>query len=117
MSRAATLLTSLAGLVVAAGALSGCVTTTAPQAELPLPTPPVTPTPTYATELPEWARDATPWLIYPDGFECGGTEGRPNDFRALIGEPGPVLPEGVEYYDPAKHDCVIVVPVGVSCTG
>jgi hypothetical protein len=62
-------------------------------------------------------RESTPWLIYPDGFECGGTEGCPNDYRALIGEPGPVLPEGVEYYDPAKHDCVVVAPLGVDCTG
>ena len=56
------------------------------------------------TVLPEWARTGTTWLIYPDGFECVGTEGCPNDFRRLIGEPGDVLPEGVEYYDPAKHD-------------
>lgn len=74
-----------------------------------------TPTHVYPTELPEWAQGQQVWLIYPDGFQCGGTEGCPNDYRALIGEPGPVLPEGVEYYDPAKHDCTVVAPLGVDC--
>lgn len=57
-----------------------------------------------APELPEWARSSGPWIIYPDGFQCQGTEGCPNDYRSLIGEPGDVLPANVEYYDPAKHD-------------
>lgn len=56
------------------------------------------------TELPAWAQESRPWIIYPEGFRCQGTEGCPNDFRALIGEPGDVLPDGVEYYDPAKND-------------
>ncbi|MDR7111034.1 hypothetical protein J2X03_000898 [Microbacterium trichothecenolyticum] len=55
------------------------------------------------SDLPEWAKGTT-WLIYPDGFECEGTEGCGNDYVAIFGEPGDVLPEGVEYYDPAKHD-------------
>lgn len=55
-------------------------------------------------ELPEWAKASGPWIIYPDGFECQGTEGCPNNFRSLIGEPGDVLPMNVYYYDPAKHD-------------
>ncbi len=63
----------------------------------PTATPPI-------TELPAWAQESRPWIIYPEGFRCQGTEGCPNDFRALIGEPGDVLPADVEYYDPAKHD-------------
>ena len=35
-------------------------------------------TPTYLTELPDWAKEGNPvWLVYPDGFECVGTEGCP----------------------------------------
>lgn len=74
----------------------------------------MTPTPTVAipsptgtppiTELPAWAKEARPWIIYPKGFRCQGSEGCPNDFRAAFGEPGDVLPAGVEYYDPAKFD-------------
>ena len=64
---------------------------------------PITPD-TPLTELPEWAQTGTVWLIYPDGLQCEGTEGCPNDYRAAFGQPGDVLPEGVEYYDPAKHD-------------
>lgn len=60
-------------------------------------------------ELPEWALETVPWLIYPDGFKCTGTEGCPNDYRAVFGEPGDVLPEHVEYYDPAVHDWVFPV--------
>ncbi|MFB7892611.1 hypothetical protein ACFC1I_10465 [Microbacterium sp. NPDC056044] len=55
------------------------------------------------TELPAWARGTT-WLIYPEGFRCSGTEGCGNDYVATFGEPGGVLPDGVEYYDPATHD-------------
>ena len=58
------------------------------------------------TELPQWALQSAPWLIYPEGFKCAGTEGCPNDYRAIFGEPGDVLPEHVEYYDPAVHDWV-----------
>lgn len=115
MRRAATLTTTLAALLLATGALAGCADTTAPQAAPPWPTPAPTPLQEYPPELPEWAQGHQVWLIYPDGFECGGTEGCPNDYRALIGEPGPVLPDGVEYYDPAKHDCVVVAPAGVDC--
>lgn len=111
---------TLAALVLVAGALAGCTDPDAPQAASPSPSPSLTisatPPAASPTELPEWARGTT-WLIYPVGFECGGTEGCPNDYRALIGEPGPVLPEGVEYYDPAKHDCKMVAPLGVDCFG
>lgn len=65
------------------------------------------PTPTATppiTELPAWAQESRPWIIYPEGFRCQGTEGCPNSFRSAFGEPGDVLPDGVEYYDPAKHD-------------
>jgi hypothetical protein len=117
MRRQARLTTTLAALVLATSALAGCADSTEAQAVPPSPTPSATPAPAYVTELPEWALASSPWLIYPDGFECYGTEGCPNDFRALIGEPGPVLPDGVEYYDPAKHDCVVVRPLGVSCAG
>ncbi len=55
-------------------------------------------------ELPDWAEGSGPWIIYPDGFECQGTEGCPNDYRSLIGEPGDVLPRNVYYYDAATHD-------------
>jgi hypothetical protein len=117
MVRAVNLTTALVAILLGATALAGCTATIAPQTE-PSQTPTVraTPTPTYLTELPEWAQGTT-WLIYPDGMKCFGTEGCPNDYRALIGEPGPVLPDGVEYYDPAKHDCVLVRPLGVNCSG
>lgn len=55
-------------------------------------------------ELPQWAKQTSPWIIYPDGFQCQGTEGCPNNFRSAVGEPGEVLPAGVFYYDPAVHD-------------
>lgn len=119
MPRTVKLSAALAGLVLAATALAGCAATaTAPQAADPSPkrTASATPTltPTYLTELPEWAKGTT-WLIYPDGFECWGTEGCPNSYRSSFGEPGPVLPEWVEYYDPAKHDCKLVQPADVTC--
>jgi hypothetical protein len=67
-------------------------------------TPAVDPPPTEPlTQLPEWALVSVPWIVYPEGFECFGTEGCPNDYRAAFGEPGEVLPVGVEYYDPAWH--------------
>ncbi|WP_298860784.1 hypothetical protein [Microbacterium sp.] len=115
MPSTAKLAPALAALALAGMALAGCTTTTtAPQAAPPA-TVAATPTPTYLTELPAWAKDSGPWLIYPDGMKCYGTEGCPNDYRALIGEPGPVLPDGVEYYDPAKHDCKAVQPADVDC--
>lgn len=117
MSRATKLAVIFSVLALSSGMFAGCTNGDALQAG-PSQTLTVraTPTPTYLTELPEWARDTT-WLIYPDGMKCYGTEGCPNDYRKLIGEPGPVLPDGVEYYDPAKHDCVVVAPLGVNCTG
>jgi len=118
MSSTANLPATLAGLVLAATALVGCTaTTTGAQAADPAPKPTAsatpTPTPTYLTELPGWAEGT--WLVYPDGMECYGTEGCPNDYRAFFGEPGPVLPERVVYYDPAEHDCVLVQPADVTC--
>lgn len=115
MFRAATLSTIVAAAIVVACGLTACAGTTAFQTVPPSATPPASPTPTYLSELPEWARTSGPWLIYPDGFRCSGTEGCPNDYRALIGEPGPILPEGVEYYDPEKHDCVVLHPLGKTC--
>lgn len=117
MSRTHKLPATLAGLVLAATALVGCTATvTAPRAgdlsSKPIKSP--TPTPTHLTELPEWAKGTT-WIIYPDGMECWGTEGCGNDYRAFFGEPGPVLPEGVVYYDPVIHDCVLVQPADVTC--
>lgn len=106
MPRTAKLITTAAALVLAAMVLAGCTATTAQQAAEPTSTPTATatPTPAYLSELPAWALGTgMPWFIYPDGFECSGTEGCPNDYRAFFGEPGPVLPEGVEYYDPAIH--------------
>src|SRR5690606_35587944 len=83
-------------VVLAATALAGCATAT-PQTVDPAAEPVVsaTPTPSFLTELPEWAKE-THWLIYPEDFECSGTEGCPNDYRFSFGEPGPVLPENVE---------------------
>ena len=111
------LATALASLVLVTTALAGCTATASPQTADPAPQPTVstTPTPTYLTELPDWAQGST-WLIYPEGFRCSGTEGCPNSYRHTFGEPGPVLPAGVEYYEPAKHDCVLVAPAGEDCT-
>ncbi|KAF2412530.1 hypothetical protein B1729_14555 [Microbacterium sp. B35-04] len=118
MTIAIKLTMTLATLALAMAALTGCaVVATAPQAAEPSSTPTASPTPTptqtYLTELPEWAEGT--WLVYPDGMECFGTEGCPNDYRAFFGEPGPVLPERVVYYDPAQHDCVLVQPADVTC--
>lgn len=107
MSSRAKLAATLTAVVLATTVLAGCASeTTPPPAAESTSTPTVspTPTPTYLTELPEWALGTgMPWFIYPDGFECSGTEGCPNDYRAAFGEPGPVLPEGVVYYDPEIH--------------
>lgn len=106
MPSTAKLTATMAALILATTVLAGCAATTTPQAAEPTATPSAspTPTPTYLTELPKWALGTgMPWFIYPDGFECAGTEGCPNDYRAAFGEPGPVLPDGVEYYDPAIH--------------
>jgi hypothetical protein len=97
---------TLAALVLSAAALVGCSAAPAQPVAGATPTPTVSPapTPSYLTELPEWALGTgMPWFIYPDDFECFGTEGCPNDYVAFFGEPGPVLPDGVEYYDPAIH--------------
>lgn len=118
MPRTDKLALALATFALAA-ALAGCTAmTAAPAAPPPTSTPAATPTPTptYLTELPAWAKEASLWLVYPEGFECSGTEGCPNNYRAFFGEPGPVLPDGVEYYDPAKHDCTFVFPAGMDCT-
>lgn len=117
MPRATKLAPTLAALALVVTALAACSATDTPAAD-PAPTSTAEPTrtPNYVTDLPDWAQEGNPlWLVYPEGFECEGTEGCPNDFRALIGKPGPVLPDGVEYYDPAKHDCVVVTPLGVDC--
>ncbi|WP_136053598.1 hypothetical protein [Microbacterium sp. K5D] len=115
MPHAVKFATPLAAIVFAVTALAGCTATTTPQSAGSTPTVSPTPTSTYLTELPQWAANTTPWFIYPDGFECYGTEGCPNDYRWHFGEPGPVLPEGVVYYDPAVHDCVEVRPLGMEC--
>lgn len=109
MSGTAKLITTLAALALAATALAGCTASTTQSAADPSPTPTVsaTPTPTYLTELPAWAQENHQvWLVYPEGFKCWGTEGCGNDYRVWFGEPGPVLPDGVEYYDPAIHTWV-----------
>lgn len=117
MATASKLIGVFAALLFMSAMVSGCATSAAPDAaaSTTMPAPSESPTANYLTELPEWAKDSVPWLIYPDGFECVGTEGCPNDFRAIFGETGPVLPEGVEYYDPTKHDCVEVNPLGMTC--
>ncbi|AZH79157.1 MULTISPECIES: hypothetical protein [Microbacterium] len=115
MPRRAKFATTVAALALAVTALAGCAASTTPQSADSTPTVSPTPTPDYLTELPQWAANTTPWIIYPDGFECYGTEGCPNDYRWHFGEPGPVLPEGVVFYDPAVHDCVEVRPLGMEC--
>lgn len=76
---------------------------------------PVTPSPTPTpAQMPAWAQEMW-WLIYPDGMRCYGTEGCPNDYVSMFGEPGAVLPDNVEYYDPAKHDCTVVHPADMEC--
>lgn len=119
MSYGSKLFPALAALALAVTALAGCTPSASEQTVGPQPTSFVIPTPTphYVTELPEWAKVSAPWIVYPPGFKCEGTEGCANDFRALIGKPGPVLPEGVIYYDPAVHDCVEVWPLGMECAG
>ena len=111
--------TALAALALIVTALAGCAATEDPPVADPAPTSTAdpAPTPTYLTELPAWALDSIPWIIYPEGFKCTGTEGCGNDYHRSFGEPGPVLPAHVEYYDPAKHDCVAVFPLGVDCRG
>lgn len=108
---------------VAVLALAGCATNTAETAEVPaahvaaeapVETPEATPSPAAQPEMPGWAQEMH-WFIYPDGFECAGTEGCGNDYVSTFGEPGPVLPDNVEYYDPEKHECTVVFPAGVDC--
>lgn len=116
--------TALAVIALAAAALAGCTAaptdaTDTPETAVATPasgaasSPEPTPTP---EEMPAWA-EAMTWYIYPDGFKCAGTEGCPNDYRAFFGEPGPVLPDNVEYYDPGVHDCAVVHPAGMDCFG
>ena len=115
---------ALIALAVSAASLVACApyarseppTEDAIVESMPMPTPAPTVSPTGnddgadieepLTELPEWALFDTVWLVYPEGFKCWGTEGCPSDYRAFFGEPGAVLPEGVEYYDPAVHTWV-----------
>ena len=59
--------------------------------------------------MPDWAKSTT-WLVYPEDFECVGTEGCPNDYRAFFGEPPAVLPPNVQVYDPAVHTWVFPAP-------
>lgn len=100
--------------LVFATPLAACAAESAPQPTAPqaASTAAVAPSPRPLTELPAWAQQGSVWLIYPDGLTCTGTEGCPNDFRAVFGEPGPVLPDGVEVFDPAKHDWVAVSSEG-----
>lgn len=94
----------------AALALAGCATA-AVTADVTPTAAESTPTPTpVVSEIPENWRTVSPWIVYPDGFECQGTEGCPNDFRSNIGEPSDPLPDGVEMYDPEKHDGRLVWP-------
>lgn len=104
---------ALAGLALAVAALAACVSPPKLSESSPVPVADPMPTPTSGnvtetplTELPEWARDGTVWIVYPEGFMCSGTEGCPNDYRAWFGEPGAVLPKGAEHYDPAVHTWV-----------
>ncbi|MGO2096258.1 MAG: hypothetical protein ACTH2J_03695 [Candidatus Microbacterium stercoravium] len=119
--------TFLSIAAVAALALAGCATSSsgnvesdaAPAGEeVPdlVETPGQAPTPTGQKDMPAWAQEMH-WLIYPDGMECAGTEGCPNDYVLAFGQPGPVLPDNVERYDPKKHDCTFVVPAGADCFG
>lgn len=104
---------TIAALIIAAG----FTVVYSPAAALPAtPTQQADPAPEVHSMpvLPEWAQGQM-WIIYPEGFQCAGTEGCPNDYLTIGGEVGPVLPEGVEIYDPSKHDCVIVQPAGVTC--
>lgn len=114
MTPVAKITVSLASLALLAG-MTACAPTptptvtpaSTPEAEYPLPTatPPI-------TELPAWARsDDQLWIVYPDGFECSGTEGCPNDFVAAFGEPADPLPEGVAYYDAECMDGRYVQPL------
>lgn len=79
-------------------------------------TPTLSPTRDDAPQMPDWASEMH-WLIYPEGFQCGGTEGCPNDYVLTFGPPPAVLPDNVEHYSPAKHDCTFVQPAGVTCGG
>jgi hypothetical protein len=114
MHLAAKITTTLAGLSLAVASLAACAASAEVSGFSPQPDSTPTSTPTDAdnaaevplTELPEWARESVPWLVYPEGFTCTGTEGCPNDYRVWFGEPADVLPEGVEYYDPAVHTWV-----------
>lgn len=113
MTPAAKITVSLASLALLVGMTACAPTTQAAPVETPATV--SNPTPTASapiTELPAWASaDDQLWIVYPDGFECGGTEGCPNDFVATFGEPADPLPEGVAYYDAECMDGRYVWPL------
>lgn len=105
MTHAVKITVSLASIALIAG-MTACAPTpasTPAAAETSTPTPEKT---SSAPErsFPEYVPSDMLWLVYPAGFQCQGTEGCPNNFVSTYGDPGSVLPEGVEYYDPIKHN-------------
>lgn len=92
---------TVTGMTLVVGAIAGCSAAhgSGHAAAGAAPHAPSTSAPT-ATPLPNWAQGTT-WIVYPKGLKCAGTEGCPNDYRAIFGEPGSVLPKGVRLYDPA----------------
>ncbi|BFM23899.1 hypothetical protein [Microbacterium sp. che218] len=105
MTPVAKITVSLAALALLAG-ITACAPTpaSAPAAvETSTPTPEKTPS-LAERSLPQYVPDGSLWLVYPHGFQCESTEGCPNNFVAAYGTPSYPLPEGVEYYEPAKHD-------------
>lgn len=111
---AAATLTAFALAACASPSATASDPSAAPVEAAPTPTPEQTTWPLPADqivyELPEWAQTGSPWLVYPEGFECYGTEGCPNSFTHLIGTPSDPLPAGVELYDPERHDGRFVWP-------
>lgn len=124
MTPVAKITVSLASLVLLAG-MTACAPTaqTVPADEpaaVTTPEPTASPEPTrwplpadqIVSELPAWATEVDMlWIVYPDGFQCTGSEGCPNDFRSLIGTPSDPLPDGVAYYDPECMDGRYVWPL------
>ncbi len=105
MTLVAKITVSLASLALLAG-MTACAPT--PEAA-PAAVETFTPAPEKTVTLPErsfpeYVPDGSLWLVYPMGFTCQGTEGCPNNFVAAYGTPSYPLPEGVESYDPAKHN-------------
>ena len=124
MTPAAKITVSLASLALLAG-MTACAPTTraalesTPTAEA-VAAPTASPSPTtwprpadeVVSELPAWAAEPDVlWIVYPEGFECMGTEGCPNSFTHLIGTPSDPLPEGVAYYDAECMDGRYVWPL------